>query len=412
MRIAVISPFFHQGGAGRAAGRLADGCASLPGVEVLRFTPWNSPGCINFGQPSHLTVAAQEVLHACGSAGRRRAWSMQSRRYVRTLVRLCTEQRAEAIHLHGFNQWDQMHVRLDMAASLAQVAPVVWTLHDGWPLNGRIDYPGLPDRATSWTSEALESVMTQGLQETAPGWPDQLAAVRRARRFAFVAPSAWLTGHARRACGPDVRCETIANAVDAAVFRPHDRVAARAALGWPAERTILLMAASDWGARRKGAALWLDAAPRIRAPYDLAVVGGGGSAALARGPVQVHALGSVGDDRLLALAYSAADIVVVPSLLDNLPNILLEALACGTPCVCFRAGGIPEVIRSGETGSVAAEVSGPALAAAVDGLLESLSLNRAAWRDRCVAYARAHYDPAAQAGKYLRLFEELRHVQA
>jgi glycosyltransferase involved in cell wall biosynthesis len=178
-------------------------------------------------------------------------------------------------------------------------------------------------------------------------------------------------------------------------------------LGWDPERAVILMAAVDWQAPRKGGAIWLDAAARIRTPYDLALVGETRLPADLCGPGRVHALGGVGDDRLLALAYAAADLVVVPSLFDNLPNVLLESLACGTPCVGFATGGIPEAIVPGRTGGLAEAISGPALAACVEHWLGVVRADRAGWAARCVEFARAHYDPGQQARRHRELFEEL-----
>ena len=67
----------------------------------------------------------------------------------------------------------------------------------------------------------------------------------------------------------------------------------------------------------------------------------------------VHALGYVNGEQNLAQVYNAADVFVLPSLEDNLPNTLMEALACGVPCVAFNVGGIPEMIDHRKNGYVA-----------------------------------------------------------
>ena len=76
-------------------------------------------------------------------------------------------------------------------------------------------------------------------------------------------------------------------------------------------------------------------------------------------------LGYVVDDCKLAQAYSAADLVVLPSLEDNQPNILLEAMACGTPVVSFAIGGMVDVIKDGVNGRLVRPFDIAALAQAI-----------------------------------------------
>ncbi len=80
-------------------------------------------------------------------------------------------------------------------------------------------------------------------------------------------------------------------------------------------------------------------------------------------------LDKIGQNRLLSLVYSAADVYVIPSLQDNLPSTVLEAMACGTPVVGFDVGGVPEMVRPGLTGALAAVGDVRALATTIESLL-------------------------------------------
>ncbi len=115
-------------------------------------------------------------------------------------------------------------------------------------------------------------------------------------------------------------------------------------------------------------------------------------------------LGHVSEDDRLAVAYSAADVFVAPSREDNLPNTVLESLACGTPCVAFDIGGMPDMIRDAETGYLAKAFSTESLANAIQKCLsvEDGSMNRRA-RETAVR----DYPLVQQASKYRQLFEEL-----
>ena len=70
-------------------------------------------------------------------------------------------------------------------------------------------------------------------------------------------------------------------------------------------------------------------------------------------PFPAQFTGHVQGDEALSQVYQKADLMIVPSLEDNLPNTILEALACGVPVVAFDVGGIPDMVRTGETGYLA-----------------------------------------------------------
>jgi glycosyltransferase involved in cell wall biosynthesis len=70
-------------------------------------------------------------------------------------------------------------------------------------------------------------------------------------------------------------------------------------------------------------------------------------------PIKTTFLGTISNDEKLALCYSAADVFLAPSLEDNLPNTVMESLACGTPVVAFRTGGIPDMVQHQQNGYLA-----------------------------------------------------------
>ena len=70
-------------------------------------------------------------------------------------------------------------------------------------------------------------------------------------------------------------------------------------------------------------------------------------------PLKAHNFGQISDPARMRDIYAAADVFVTPSLEENLPNTIMEAMACGTACVGFEVGGIPEMIEHQVTGYVA-----------------------------------------------------------
>ena len=122
--------------------------------------------------------------------------------------------------------------------------------------------------------------------------------------------------------------------------------------------------------------------------------------------VHLHPLGFVEDERTKVLAYSAADLFIHPAPVDNLPNVILESLACGTPVAAFPIGGVPDMVRPGQTGWLADEASPSALARAIDQALEELA-DGLDLRSICRDIAEREYAETFQVDAYLKLFQQL-----
>jgi glycosyltransferase involved in cell wall biosynthesis len=103
------------------------------------------------------------------------------------------------------------------------------------------------------------------------------------------------------------------------------------------------------------------------------------------------------------MAYSAADLYVLPTLADNQPLTVLESLASGTPVVSFDIGGLPEMVRHMETGYLARHKDSSDLAAGMLTILEDDTL-RAKMSENCRAAAVACYSLTDQACRYIELY--------
>jgi len=126
--------------------------------------------------------------------------------------------------------------------------------------------------------------------------------------------------------------------------------------------------------------------------------------------VPVTAIDMVKDDYLLAALYSAADLFVHPALADNLPNGVLESLACGTPVVAFDVGGVGEAVRPMETGYLARCRDARDLAPGMACLLDDPDLRRQLGL-RCREIAEAEYDMGLQAKRFEDLYQSVTHAR-
>jgi glycosyltransferase involved in cell wall biosynthesis len=235
--------------------------------------------------------------------------------------------------------------------------PIVWTLHDMWPFTGGCHY----DNECGRYSQSCGRCPVLGSERERD--LSRLVWNRKRRAWSeleirVIAPSRWLADCARRSSlFGRYRIEVVPNGLDLEVFRPIDRKSARELIGLPPDGRIILFGAHAATTDvRKGFSHLQEASFRLAdlgepSAYRLVLLGATHSP-LPLG-LESHGLGILQDDVALALAYSAADVFVAPSLQDNLPNTVMEALACGTPCVAFDIGGMPDLIEHEHNGYLA-----------------------------------------------------------
>jgi glycosyltransferase involved in cell wall biosynthesis len=218
----------------------------------------------------------------------------------------------------------------------------------------------------------LESQSENDLSSQSLGRKVATAGKIGAERLTVVGPSRWLTEEARRsAVLGRFESLTIPYGLETDVFRPRERSVVRQLVDIPEDAKVVLFLADGLSNRRKGFDLLVKALGslgRLENTYLMAVGEGTGEAASQlRIPLKV--IPTVKDDRFLSFIYSAADVFAMASRADNLPNTVLESLACGTPVVAFSVGGIPDLVVPEETGLLVAEGDTAALAGALERVL-------------------------------------------
>lgn len=315
---------------------------------------------------------------------------------------------ADIIHLHWINQG---FLSLNgIQKILSSGKPVVWTMHDIWPATAICHYargccryqnkcescPLLPRRSVS----DLSAVVWRRKNE-----------ILRKYHISFVACSRWLEGEAKKSAllkGQHVT--NIPNPINSHVFCPSDKQQAREALGLPLDKHVILFVSQRVTDKRKGLDYLVEAVNRMAVQDSslkdntaIAVLGGHSEEVADLLPLPVFPLGYVSDESKIVKVYNAADVFVLPSLEDNLPNTIMEAMACGVPCVGFNIGGIPEMIGHLKSGYVAKAADADDLARGIKWVLDfkGEELSKEARRKVLNSYSQQ-----SVAIKYIELYQE------
>ena len=203
------------------------------------------------------------------------------------------------------------------------------------------------------------------------------------------------------------RVEYIATGHDLSVFKPRDYLASRKLLGIDPSKKVILLAGMDLGDPRKGLDLLVDAIARVQME-DILLVTVGDCPAVGK-HIEHLPLGIVSNKEWLSTIYSVANVFVAPSREDNLPNTLIEAMACGVPSVAFDIGGMPDLISNGVTGYIAEPFKKESLSKCISWVLAQDRFDEV-WRRmswNCRYAALESFDIVKQTRKYITLYEEL-----
>ena len=416
MKILHVSTEDFGGGAARAAYRIQ--CALAENgvksrMRVLRSYTDDNSVITGVVQPS-IFVRLVLKLHSNWLAHTRRNWYTDNPvlhtfgQIGAGLVDELNASNADVLNLHWIS--DMLSVK-DIGKLLK---PIVWTLHDMWAFCGGEHYA--PDdinaRFRQGYRDDNRTVGERGPDLNRQTWEAKRRAWAR-QRFIIISPSRWLASCAQQSVlFSNTEVRVIPNPLDTVkTWRRIPQEAARVALSLPPDKKLILMGAEGGVIDpRKGGDLLHDAMKRVVASQsgqiELMIYGQEKPAQNVNWPCPVHWLNVVRDDRVLMLAHSAADLMVVPSRQDNLPNTAVEAQACGTPVVAFDIGGLPDIVIHHKTGWLAKAFYTEDLAAGILWVLE----DRDRWyRLSQVARARAVecFSFKVVANQYKQIYEEI-----
>lgn len=412
LRILHVNTYDQEGGAGLAAWRIHQGLQRLGTASRMLVQTRTSGDASVYERDTRLARALAvfrpylDMLPLLFYRHRQQThWSVEW--FPSQIIRQIQILDPDIIHLHwicrGF---------VDVPSLASFQKPVVWTLHDSWAFTGGCHVPGDCQNYKDRCGRCPQL-------RSRHAWDLSRWIWNRKRKFwqdkplTIVTPSRWLADCARSSSlFKQRRIEVISNGIDPSQYRPVEKQQARTILGLPQERKLILFSAMNAtydinkGFRHLETALRQLAEAGWNECMELMVVGQSVPSTPVNTGLSTRFLGVLRDEISMRLTYSAADVTVMASAQENLPNAIMESLACGTPVVAFKVGGIPHLVEHQANGYLAQPFSIDDLSAGLSFVLS----DEDRWRGlsgRARNKIESEFNADKIARQYLTLYEQL-----
>ena len=316
-------------------------------------------------------------------------------------------QQHDVVHLHWISFF------LDYPSffqSIPDHVPIVWTLHDTNAFTGGCHFVSGCEGFQSGCGSCPQIQHPKPNDVSHHSFTAKQLALQN-KNVHVVSPSDWLTELAKKSSvWPEhTQFQKIHYGLDLKKFQPIDRNTARQSLGLPKNAKLIAFGAADVTNKRKGVQ-YLAEALRIvqqQSPQKVeCLIFGAGDLEFDSDVSTVHSMGFVEEAARLNQIYSAADMLVIPSLEDNQPQTGLEAMACGTPVVAFEAGGIPEFVRHEQTGLLARLADSNDLAKQMIRLVNDSNLQQRMGKS-ARAMMEMEFETETQAWHHLKFYRDI-----
>ena len=265
---------------------------------------------------------------------------------------------ADVLHLHWINQGFLSLKGIDKLIKTDK--PVIWTLHDMWACTGICHHARDCEKYTTKCHSCFY-LKSKCLNDLSTRVFERKKNVLTASDISIVTCSRWLQSKVQKsALLKDKYTLSIPNPINTQMYCLKDKRLCRSSFNFPVDKFLLLFGAENSTDDRKGLVYFLEALELVRHHHgdlfkkiELVIFGKMKQEVKQQINCPIHVLGYITEEEKIVQLYNAVDAFVISSLDENLPNTIMEAMACGTPCVGFNTGGIPEMIDHKHNGYVA-----------------------------------------------------------
>ena len=331
MKILILNTSERTGGAAVAAGRLEKALLRA-GISVSKIVRKDT-------KLNRLRFYWERlIIFLCNGLNRKKLFMVSIANTGEDISSNPLVKEADIIHLHWINQG---FLSLNNIKKLVELnKPIVWTMHDMWPCTGICHHSRECEKFKGNCGSCF-FLNSKGKDLSSNVFGKKLS-LYHTINITFVGCSQWLANRARQSRllkNKDVL--SIPNPLDINIFYKKERKSVRKVLGLPPNKKLLLLLTD----RRKGIEYLITSLELLdRQDVELVVLGQVKENIRNMFSLPIHSIGYLSDELKIVDLYNAVDMFVTPSLEENLPNMIMESMACGTPCVGFRVGGIPEMI--------------------------------------------------------------------
>ncbi len=421
MKVIHLNTYDGNGGAGRACLRLSNALRD-DGIEssvMVYYKFGQNPAIINLSNGifskamAIFNIMAERYLAKLFVKALKTPFSLQW--FGKQLKHNQALKEADLIHLHWINHG---FLSPKFLAALDELEkPIVWTFHDSNAFTGgcHVRYSCEKFHQQCGNCPLLRFNGDNDISHV--NWVRKQKAYSKLN-FHVVAPSNWMASSVKQSSLLGVRkVSVIPNTIESDVFKPYVKTEAKKILKIAADKFVIMSGfMPSKNDKHKGTQYLIEALNELASrseidnkKIELVIFGNKDTKNMPQFPFKTTFLGTINKDEHLAKCYSAADAFILPSLEDNLPNTVMESLACATPVIAFKTGGIPDMVKHLENGYLADYKSASDLADGIEWLYlhdDKESLQKEARRTILMNFA-----PTVIANKHLALYQSLINAQ-
>ena len=384
MKILEVSDFHYTGGASIAAFRISDSLTSQ-GHHLTRISSDSpTPGsALTLGRKTKSFLNLFKSLKS--TAVLRFIYLNEMIRQMSLILERHNPDFCMFHNIHGAG-WP-----LEIVKSATDYCPTSWILHDCSSFLGSY-YP----------SHSPLPIDKEKLRLRA--YWDSISKQKTRFPLCAVTPSEWMNKQAKSSTWSDHLVQTIHNPVPYSYFKNRDQNACKRALGVSAKMPLVLCIAGNLEEERKGGNILKEVLNSKLDDFNFLLIGRTTKTIFLQNQ-NIDQLGFIKDELTMQIAYHAADLVLHPAPIDNLPNTVAEAICAGTPVLAFQTGGLPEMVVSGKSGWLVPEINAQLMIRELHSIIKLKTYKKL--RNSTQKLAKQLFDPKKIGEQYMNLFQRL-----